>query len=392
MMDKMVQTFSTIFKNNKSQSLFFAPGRINLIGEHTDYNGGHVLPAAISKGTYALASKRDDNIIRFYSMNFPSMGVMECHIDQLEFNKDHDWTNYPKGVLYYLKNKGYSFSGLDILYNGTIPNGAGLSSSASIEMVTAVLMKHLFTLSIEKIDMVKISKMVENNYIGVDSGIMDQFAIGFSKLDHAILLNCNNLQFDYVNAKFGDYALVIINTNKHRELTESDYNIRLLESNMALQNLQKKLAINNLCELTPEEFDKYKYLIEQPNHVKRAKHVIYENARTLEACKQLKKGKLKRFGELLNESHQSLKNDYEVTGLELDTIVHTAQGLTGVLGARMTGAGFGGCAIALVNKMNLEHFKQHVNATYYDTVGYDASFYDVKIGNGARKLEEVHII
>ncbi|WP_302372749.1 galactokinase [Enterococcus asini] len=367
---------------------YFAPGRINLIGEHTDYNGGHVFPASITIGTYGLASKREDDRVRLYSENFPDKGVIEFSINDLEFRKEDDWTNYPKGMMKFLKSDGYTIdTGMDILYYGTIPNGAGLSSSASIELLTGVILNDLFALSVKMIDLVEVGKRVENKFIGVNSGIMDQFAIGMGKKDYAILLDTNTLEYELVPAEFGDYSVAIMNTNKRRELADSKYNERRAECEEALSRLQTKLTIKSLGELDEATFTANESLIGDEILIKRAKHAVTENERTLKAKEALVAGDLAAFGKLLDASHASLRDDYEVTGVELDTLVATAQAQPGVLGARMTGAGFGGCAIALVHNSEWDNFVNNVKSAYEEVIGYETDIYRAAIDDGARKLK-----
>ncbi|MEK5038173.1 galactokinase [Sporosarcina sp. FSL K6-3457] len=385
----LLHEFHFIFNSPTVPRTFFAPGRINLIGEHTDYNGGHVFPASISFGTYALARKRDDQQLRFYSLNFAHTGIIECDLADLSYNEAHDWANFPKGMIKYMSESGYTISsGMDILFYGNIPNGAGLSSSASIEMVTGALLEGLFDLNIKRLQMIQLGQQVENNYIGVNSGIMDQFAIGKGKKDHAILLNCQTLDYQYAPIQLDDYMIMIINTNKQRTLAGSKYNERRAQCEQALADLQQELSIMSLGDLTKEQFEQYKHLIQDDTNRQRAKHAVYENRRTLEALQQLQQGHVEAFGQLMNESHHSLQQDYEVTGVELDTIVHTAWQQPGVIGARMTGAGFGGCAIAIVEKDQVEHFKHNVNTIYQQIIGYEATFYSASIGDGARELTE----
>ncbi|MFB1049739.1 galactokinase [Paraliobacillus sp. JSM ZJ581] len=384
----LIKDFQAIFSNFEVPHVFFAPGRINLIGEHTDYNGGYVFPASISFGTYAIATKRSDNKVRFYSKNFEENGIIETSLDHLSYNKAHSWANYPKGMLQTMIEDGHEItSGFDVLYYGNIPNGAGLSSSASIELATGVLVEHLFDLSIDRIHMVQLGQQVENDYIGVNSGIMDQFAIGMGKKDHAILLDCTTLDYTYAPIALENYVIMIMNTNKRRELADSKYNERRSECERALQDLQKTLEINSLGELTTEAFENNKHLISNDTDRKRAKHAVYENERTKQALKELEAQNLQAFGKLLDQSHTSLQHDYEVTGIELDTIVKAAWKQPGVLGARMTGAGFGGCAIALVKTDEVDRFKTKVNAQYKDVVGYEATFYMATIGDGAKKIK-----
>lgn len=387
-MQTLIKQFHSIFQTNSTPRTFFAPGRINLIGEHTDYNGGHVFPAAISYGTYALAAKRNDQQLRFYSMNFPEKGIITCDIADLTFNDSHDWANYPKGVFLHLMDAGFHLShGADILYYGNIPNGAGLSSSASIELVTGVLVEGIYEKTIDRIKLIQLGQKVENEYIGVNSGIMDQFAIGMGKENQAMLLNCDTLEYKYAPLNLTDHVIMIINTNKERKLSGTKYNERRAQCEAALADLQQELKIRSLGELTIEEFEASKHLISDEVNQKRAKHVVYENARTLEAFDALQQGDLEAFAELLNESHISLRDDYEVTGVELDTISETAWNLDGVLGARMVGAGFGGCAIALIEKEKAESIKQQINKVYKEKVGYEATFYTATIGEGAKEIQ-----
>lgn len=386
-LDSLYNKFTNIFNNTSSPRLFFAPGRINLIGEHTDYNGGHVFPASVSFGTYALATKRSDNKLCFYSMNFPQFGIIECALDVLEFNRKHNWANYPKGMIKFIQDSGYEMdAGMDILYYGDIPNSAGLSSSASIEIVTGMVLKGLFSFDLDRIEMVKLGQKVENDYMNVNSGIMDQFAIGMGKKDHAIHLNTETLAYTYAPLQLANHSIMIINTNKSRALTDSKYNERRRQCEEALVDLQTKLDIHSLGELTPEMFEAHKHLIQNEINKKRAKHAVYENARTIKALTMLKNKDLASFGELMNESHDSLKHNYEVTGLELDTIVEAAWNQEGVLGARMTGAGFGGCAIAIVENDQIEAFKHQVNQVYEEKVGYAPTFYTAQIGDGAKEI------
>lgn len=381
--------FRSIFDTTETPRTFFAPGRINLIGEHTDYNGGHVFPAAISFGTYALAQKRNDQKLRFYSLNFPSIGTVEFDLADLDYNEAHDWANFPKGMIHYMKESGLKITtGMDILFYGDIPTGAGLSSSASIEMVTGVLLEGLFDLKIDRVKMIQLGQKVENDYIGVNSGIMDQFAIGKGKKGHAILLNCQTLAYNYAPIELTDHVIIIINTNKQRTLAGSKYNERRVQCEQALANLQTALQIKGLGDLTKEQFEQHKHLITDETNQKRAKHAVYENLRTVEALQQLQQGNLEAFGQLMNESHKSLQLDYEVTGIELDTIIQAAWDQPGVVGARMTGAGFGGCAIAIVEIDKVDSFKNNVNKIYRGKIGYEASFYTAAIGDGARELTE----
>ena len=367
---------------------FFSPGRINLIGEHTDYNGGHVFPAAISLGTYGAARKRDDQLLRFFSGNFEEKGIIEVPLENLRFEPEHNWTNYPKGVLHFLQEAGHTIDrGMDVYVYGNIPNGSGLSSSASLELLTGIIAEKLFDLQLERLDLVKIGKLTENEFIGVNSGIMDQFAIGMGADQRAIYLDTNTLEYDLVPLDLKDNVVVIMNTNKRRELADSKYNERRAECEKAVEELNSKLSIATLGELDEWSFDEYSYLIEDENRIKRARHAVLENQRTLQARAALQAGDLEKFGRLMNASHVSLEHDYEVTGLELDTLVHTAWEQEGVLGARMTGAGFGGCAIALVHKDAVDTFKENVGRKYQEVVGYEPSFYIAEVAGGSRVLD-----
>lgn len=386
----MTESVKEIFEQQfdaTSTGSYFAPGRINLIGEHTDYNGGHVFPASITLGTYGEARKRTDKTVRLYSANFPDKGVISFDVDQLVYDKADDWANYPKGVIKFIKEAGCTVdTGFEIAFYGNIPNGAGLSSSASIELLTGVIVRDLFNLDLSMLDLVKIGKKVENKFIGVNSGIMDQFAIGMGKKDHALLLDTNTLEYEVIPAAFGEYVVAIMNTNKRRELADSKYNERRAECEEALRRLQTKLAIQSLGELDEATFEANKELIGDATLIKRAKHAVTENQRTLKAKKALQSGDLTEFGLLLNGSHTSLQYDYEVTGIELDTLVEAAQAHLSVLGARMTGAGFGGCAIALVKASDFEDFKDKVKAVYLEKIGYPTDIYQASIDDGARKL------
>ena len=379
--------FEKVF-GTEADHTFFSPGRINLIGEHTDYNGGHVFPAAISLGTYGAARKREDKKLRFYSANFEEQGIIEVPLENLCFNKKHNWTNYPKGVIYFLQKAGHIIEkGMDIYVSGNIPNGSGLSSSASLELLTGIIVEKLFDLKLDRLDLVKIGKQTENEFIGVNSGIMDQFAIGMGADQRAIYLDTNTLEYDLVPLELKDNVVVIMNTNKRRELADSKYNERRAECEKAVEELNKNLSIATLGELDKWSFDEYSYLIEDENRLKRARHAVLENQRTLKARAALQAGDLDKFGRLMNASHVSLEHDYEVTGLELDTLVHTAWEQEGVLGARMTGAGFGGCAIALVRKDAVDAFKENVDHKYQEVVGYAPSFYIAEVAGGSCLLD-----
>nr|WP_314552199.1 galactokinase [uncultured Capnocytophaga sp.] len=385
-MKHLEQKFQEVF-GIPAEKQFFAPGRVNLIGEHTDYNGGNVFPCAIDKGTYGLVKKRDDRKFRMYSENFADLGIMEFTLDELTNEKKHDWANYPKGVIKMFLEAGQKIdSGFDILFSGNIPNGAGLSSSASIEMLTAIVLKDLFNLSIDPVEMAQLGKKTENLFIGVNSGIMDQFAVAMGKKDNAILLDCNTLKYDYVPVVLKDEVIVIANTNKRRGLADSKYNERRAECDEALAELQTKLPIKALGELSIEQFEANKDLIKSPIRQKRAKHAVYENQRTLKAQKELSAGNLAEFGKLMNQSHISLRDDYEVTGVELDTLAALAWEQPGVVGSRMTGAGFGGCTVSIVKKDKVDDFIKNVGEAYKNKIGYAADFYIASVSDGAKKL------
>lgn len=367
---------------------FFAPGRVNLIGEHTDYNGGHVLPCALEIGTYALVRKTGSADVRLYSQNFPEKGVITVPLADLSYRDEHGWANYPKGVIAAFQTAGVTIdSGFDVLYYGNIPNGAGLSSSASIELVTAVMANELFHANFDMLELVKMSQNVENNYIGVNCGIMDQFAVGMGRKNHAILLNCQTLTYRYLPLVLSDCSIVIANTNKQRGLADSAYNERRATCEAALTKLQQHLPISSLGELTSEQLAKYAHVLSSVEQ-KRARHAVTENERVIEAAAALEKGELTRFGELMKQSHLSLRNDYEVTGIELDTLVEAAWKHEGTIGARMTGAGFGGCTVNIVKEEHIPSFIAQVGREYAQKIGYEASFYVVKIGDGAKELTE----
>jgi len=387
MIEKLIDEFKVIYGAGETRT-FFAPGRVNLIGEHTDYNGGNVFPCALSFGTYGIVRMRDDNKVRFYSENFKEMGIVEVDLNNIKYDEKHGWTNYPKGVIKKFEEiENKIEKGFDLLIFGNIPNGAGLSSSASVELLMSVILKGLYNFDINMIDMVKISQKAENEFVGVNCGIMDQFAIGMGKKDCAILLDCNTLEYRYAPVELGDASIVIINTNKRRGLADSKYNERRGECEKGLQELQLKLDINTLGELSNEEFEKNKNLIKDDIVRKRVKHAVYENQRTLLAVEKLNNSDIEGFGKLMNESHISLRDDYEVTGIELDTMVELAWNEEGVIGARMTGAGFGGCTVNIVKNENLEKFIKNIGEKYKEKIGLKADFYIANISDGAREIK-----
>jgi galactokinase len=367
---------------------FFAPGRINLIGEHIDYSGGHVFPCAITYGTTLWIKKRDDKTLRFFSKNFEEQGTIEVSLDSIEYDKADDWANYPKGVFRMLLDRGYHFDyGLDLVYEGNIPNGAGLSSSASIEVVTGAMLNEVYGLGLSMVDIALISQKAENEFVGVNCGIMDQFAVAMGKEDNAILLNTNTLEYEYIPVVLEDASIVIMNTNKRRGLADSQYNLRRAQCEKALELLQQEKNINYLCDLSVDELESLKHLITDEEMYRRAYHAVSENERTLKASKVLQENDLVAFGKLMNESHVSLRDDYEVTGIELDTLVEAAWNHPGTIGARVTGAGFGGCAIAIVENDHLNHFIEVVSQKYEKTIGYPADFYVASVGKGAHEVK-----
>lgn len=382
------QCFEEKFGGEGDIRSYFAPGRVNLIGEHTDYNGGHVFPCALTIGTYMIARKRSDRKLRFYSMNFEKTGVVESSLDDLNPKKDRNWTAYPKGVVWTFLQKGYAVdAGFDLVLFGNIPNGSGLSSSASVELVTGVMLRDLFGHGeLTNTDLALFGQYSENNYNGVNCGIMDQFAIAMGKKDQAIFLDTSDLSFQYAPIALEDARIVIACSNKKRGLGDSKYNERRSECETALSEIQKVKDVPSLGALTIEEFEAVKDAIKDPVRTKRARHAVYENQRTIQAVEALQNKDIARFGQLMNESHVSLRDDYEVTGIELDTLVEEAWKCEGVIGSRMTGAGFGGCTVSIVKNEAVENFIEKVGAAYEAKIGYAADFYVVDIGDGAGVL------
>ncbi|MGL4363104.1 MAG: galactokinase [Cellulosilyticaceae bacterium] len=371
---------------DEAEAVYFAPGRINLIGEHIDYNGGLVFPAAITLGTYAVVKKREDRQINAYSLNFEELGIISFDLDNLEYNEGHNWVNYIKGVAKCLSEENKALThGFDIVVFGNIPNGSGLSSSASLEMLIVTIFNEYFKWQMTPVEKAILGKKVENNYIGVQSGIMDQFAIALGQKNSALLLNCETLEYNYFPIVLKGYKIIIMNTNKRRELADSKYNERREECENALSKLKKVLSVTNLCEVTTDMLQMHKTLLTDIEY-KRVRHVVTENERVIASTEALKVGDLATFGDKLNASHTSLCKDYEVTGIELDTLVSAAWEEKGVVGARMTGAGFGGCSLAIVEEAEVSKFIENVGAKYLEVVGYEASFYIAEIGDGPIKL------
>lgn len=388
MVEQLKNKFAEVFGPEGESAVYFAPGRVNMIGEHTDYNGGHVFPCALTIGTYGVVRKRQDRKLRFYSMNFEQLGVMESSLDDLVPSKDADWTNYPKGVLWAFKERGMEVTeGFDLLLFGNIPNGSGLSSSASVEVLTGYILKDQYGFDVTNQDLALIGQFSENRFNGVNCGIMDQFAIAMGKADHAIFLDTNTLDYTYVPLKLDGAKIVIACSNKKRGLGDSKYNERRSECETALAELQKVVDIKSLGELTEEQFEANKDAIGDEVRVRRARHAVYENQRTIQAVEALQKQDLKKFGELMNASHASLRDDYEVTGIELDTLVEEAWKVDGVIGSRMTGAGFGGCTVSIVEDAAVDRFIERVGAAYKDKIGYAADFYVVQVGSGPYRLD-----
>ena len=382
----LTEKFNELFGSHECR-IFFAPGRVNLIGEHTDYNGGHVFPCALTIGTYAAVKKRSDRKLRFFSMNFDSSGLIESSLDDLVYNDSAKWTNYPKGVIWAFKERNMELSsGFDIVYYGNIPNGSGLSSSASIEVLTGFILRTLFDFKVSNTDLALIGQFSENNFNGMNCGIMDQFASAMGKKDHAIFLDTSTLDYSYVPIKLEKVRIIIANTNVKHTLTSSKYNDRRKESEAALAELKKVCNISSLGDMNAEMFEKYSHVIKDDVTLRRARHAVYENLRTVEAVKALNDNNLTAFGCLMNESHISLDRDYEVTCPELNIMAEAEWEQPGVLGARMTGGGFGGCTVALVLEDNVNALIDNVGSVYCEKTGIKPAFYVVDIGGGPYEL------
>lgn len=388
MTEKLMETFQNLFGADGDIRTYFAPGRVNLIGEHTDYNGGHVFPCALTLGTYAVARKRDDRVLRFYSENFASLGVIETSFDDLVPDEKADWTNYPKGVMWTFEKRGYKLpQGLDIAIYGDIPNGSGLSSSASLEVLTGIVLKDMF--EFDKITMPEIAQIgqySENNFNGCNCGIMDQFASAMGKKDNAIFLDTNTLEYEYAPVVLPDAKIVITNSKVKHSLVDSAYNDRRSECETALEELKAEMPIVTLGDLTEAEFEAHKDTIKDPVRQLRAKHAVYENQRTIRAVAALKANNIEEFGKLMNESHVSLKNDYEVSCEEIDILVDLAWEIPGVIGSRITGGGFGGCTVSIVKNDAVDTFIEKVGNGYKEQTGNTAEFYVVEVGDGAHRL------
>lgn len=382
------EKFEELFGAGGEIRTYFAPGRVNLIGEHTDYNGGHVFPCALTIGTYGLARKREDKKLRFYSVNFPEDGLVESSLEDLKPEKEAGWTNYPKGVMWAFEEHGHKLGwGVDFLVYGDIPNGSGLSSSASLEVLTGLMLKDIHGMDeITGKDLAVIGQYAENHFNGMNCGIMDQFASAMGKKDAAIFLDTGTLAFEYAPVALPDARIVITNSKVKHSLVGSAYNDRRNESEEALEDLQKVLPVKTLGDLTEEAFEAHKEAIKNPVCRKRAKHAVYENQRTIRAYKALKANDLEAFGKYMNASHISLRDDYEVSCEEIDILVNLAWQIPGVIGSRITGGGFGGCTVSIVKNDAVESFIEKVGEGYRARTGHAAEFYVVDVGEGARRL------
>ena len=389
MKKKLFDMFAELFGDSEGARFYFSPGRVNLIGEHTDYNGGHVFPCALTLGTYGAARKREDNKIHFYSMNLDSFDVVEASLDDLTNKKEYNWANYPLGVVWAFKEKGHTItSGFDMVIWGNIPNGSGLSSSASLEVLTGVILTDLFEIKdLSMTDLALIGQYSENNFNGCNCGIMDQFAVAMGKKDHAIFLDTSDLSYEYAPCVLDGAKIVITNSKVKHSLVDSAYNDRRNECAAALNALQSELDIQALGDLTPEEFEAHKSLIKDEIQLQRAKHAVYENQRTIDAVTALKAGDIESFGKLMNQSHISLRDDYDVSCEEIDILVDLAWKIPGVLGSRITGGGFGGCTVSIVKNESVDTFIETIGKTYLEKVGHEAEFYTVDIGDGASRLD-----
>ena len=383
---QLKETFVGLYGESEHQIfVYFSPGRVNLIGEHTDYNGGYVFPCALSFGTYLAVRKNGSRKVHFATTNFDHRG--EVNLDEPFEKEGKSWINYPVGVFNEFRKKAKEIDGLDLLYSGDIPNAAGLSSSASIEMVTAYAMNELFGFGFDRMALVKLTQNAENQFVGVNCGIMDMFASGMGAADHALFLNCDTLEYERVPLKLDGMKIVIANTNKRRGLADSKYNERRAQCESAVEDIRKEKNIRHLSDLSLEEFNGLSHLITDETERRRARHVITENTRTLEAIKALNQDDLQSFGRLMNQSHDSLRDDYEVTGKELDTLVEEARKIPGTIGSRMTGAGFGGCTVSIVEGDRVETFIREVGKAYHERTGLTADFYVAEIGDGSKQLD-----
>ena len=387
MVEKLIKTFYETFGEGGEVRTYFAPGRVNLIGEHTDYNGGHVFPCALTLGTYGIVRDREDRMLRLYSVNIDSVGIVEVSLDEIAATKEASWTNYPKGVVWAFEKRGFKMAhGMDILIYGDIPNGSGLSSSASLEVLTGVILKDTFGFDVSMVDIALIGQDAENNFNGCNCGIMDQFASAMGKKDNAIFLDTNTLNYTYAPVKLPDAKIVITNSKVKHSLVNSAYNDRRNEWETALKELQAVVDIKTLGDLTEEQFEEHKGAVKDEVRRKRAKHAVYENQRAINAVEALKANDIEKFGKLMNASHESLRYDYEVSCEEIDVLVDLAQAMPGVIGSRITGGGFGGCTVSIVKNDAVDAFVEEIGKAYLEKVGHEAEFYVVDIGDGAGKL------
>ena len=388
MQEKLFEKFEELFGDTSDAHLYFSPGRVNLIGEHTDYNGGHVFPCALTIGTYGAAKKRNDNKIHFYSMNLDNFGVIEVTLRDLSYHAEYNWANYPLGVVWAFAEKGYTLdTGFDMVIWGNIPNGSGLSSSASLEVLTGVILRDLYNIdALTMTDLALIGQYSENNFNGCNCGIMDQFAVAMGKADNAIFLDTSTLKFEYAPVKLKDAKIIITNSKVKHSLVDSAYNTRRQECADALAALQTVVSIESLGDLDMETFEKYKSVIGDPIKEQRAKHAVAENQRTIDAVAALKEDNIELFGQLMNQSHISLRDDYEVSCEEIDILVDLAWNTSGVIGSRITGGGFGGCTVSIVKNDAIDTFIETIGTAYKEKVGHEAEFYTVEIGDGARRL------
>lgn len=387
MVEKLIKTFYETFGEGGEVRTYFAPGRVNLIGEHTDYNGGHVFPCALTLGTYGIVRDREDRMLRLYSVNIDSVGIVEVSLDEIAATKEASWTNYPKGVVWAFEKRGFKMAhGMDILIYGDIPNGSGLSSSASLEVLAGVILKDTFGFDVSMVDIALIGQDAENNFNGCNCGIMDQFASAMGKKDNAIFLDTNTLNYTYAPVKLPDAKIVITNSKVKHSLVNSAYNDRRNECETALKELQAVVDIKTLGDLTEEQFEEHKGAVKDEVRRKRAKHAVYENQRAINAVEALKANDIEKFGKLMNASHESLRYDYEVSCEEIDVLVDLAQAMPGVIGSRITGGGFGGCTVSIVKNDAVDAFVEEIGKAYLEKVGHEAEFYVVDIGDGAGKL------
>ena len=366
--------------------IFFAPGRVNLIGEHTDYNGGFVFPCALSFGTYILLSKNDEQKINFRSLNMEAIYSLE--LTQLsEPLPNKAWANYPLGVFAQFIKRGVAITqGYDILFWGNVPAGAGLSSSAAMEVVTAYALNELLGTQYGLADLAKIGRAAEHEFASVMCGIMDQFASAHGKANHAIYLNCDTLEYDLVPVKLEGIKVVVTNTHSPHKLDSGSFNDRVRQCQLAVEQINAVRPIQYLAELSQLEFEQIKDAITDEIAHRRARHVVGEVQRTKDAVEALKNGDIVKFGQLMNQSHVSLRDDYEVTGPQLDTLAEAAWKINGVLGSRMTGGGFGGCTVSLVQEQAIPTFIEQVGAEYTEKTGLTADFYIAEIGDGAHRI------